>query len=51
MYKISIYEAKTQLSKYIALIESGEANEIIIKTIKDIKINLCSSKIDIKMSK
>lgn len=30
MYQISIYEAKTQLSKYIALLESGEANEIII---------------------
>ena len=30
MRQISIYEAKTQLSKYIALIESGEENEIII---------------------
>ncbi len=30
MYQISIYEEKKHLSNYIALIESGEENEIII---------------------
>ena len=30
MREISIYEAKTQLSKYVSMLESGEESEIII---------------------
>ena len=30
MCEISIYEAKTQLSKYVSMLESGEESEIII---------------------
>ncbi|MBE6134680.1 MAG: prevent-host-death protein [Erysipelotrichaceae bacterium] len=30
MCEISVYEAKTQLSKYIALLEKGQEKEIII---------------------
>ncbi len=30
MREISVYEAKTQLSKYIALLEKGQEKEIVI---------------------